>query len=513
MELERKNVRLNCVEKKYQKNKTMDEDLNVPDSKGDINKVICSTYEAVIENMKASDKKEAIKGYVEFDILYLNHDNGALEHLEGKYPFEESFELEDGFEPIHMKGKAEVEDFTVRVINSRKINIKALLNVCCYGDEICEEEILLDVGDDNVLVRKENMIFSQIKADGEDSYRVKEEVQLPKNKPNVSRLIWSDMRLKSRETRILDDGVYIKGDLGIFIIYEPDGEETVQWYETAVPFEGKVEVSGVSEEMFSMICLNLQEKQVMIKADYDGEERILCAEGMVRIDLKAYSEEEIGVVWDMYSTNHHMEVETEDKSFQQLVMKNCLKAKGYNKIKLSEVDDKPLQICYAYGDAHLEDTVSCEEGIRVEGFVNATIIYVSADDQNPIASFSCVVPFSQVISLEEDIEKKEYAVNINVDQISASMMGGDEIEVRAYVGIEILMTKVLTRPFVTDAHMTPMSAKELASFPGIIGYIANSEESLWDIAKRYKTTEERIRSLNSVNGDRVHCGDKLIIMR
>lgn len=513
MELERQNVRLNCVEKKYEKSKTLDEDLNVPDSKGDINKVVCSTFEAVIENMKANDNKEAIKGYIEFDILYLNYDNGALEHLEGKYPFEESFDLGEGFNPVSTKGRVEVEDFTVRLINSRKVNIKALLNLCCYGDEVAEEEIVVGVQDDNVLVQTGNMVFAQIKADGEDSYRIKENIDLPKNKPNINRLIWSDMRLKSRETRLLEDGIYMKGDLGVFVVYEPEGEEMIQWYESSVPVEGKIEVSGVNEDMFSMVCMSLQERHIEVKPDYDGEERVISLEGMIKIDLKAYSEEEIPVLWDMYSTNHQMEIVTEDKDFQQLVMKNCLKAKGYNKVKLSDVDAKPLQICYAFGDAHLENTVPCEEGLRVEGYVNATIIYVSADDANPIASFDCGVPFSQIVNMDLENVKQEYVVNVNVDQVSASMMGGDEIEVRAYVGIELLMMKVLTKRFIKEANMTPISAKELSDFPGIIGYIANCEETLWDIAKRYKVTEEGIRKLNSVSGDTVRKGDKLLIVR
>lgn len=513
MELVKKNVRLNCVEKNMEKIKTMDEDMNVPDMKGDIGKIICSTYEAVIENMKATEKKEAVKGYVEFDILYLNGENGGLEHLEGKFPFEETFDMEDHV-PANLRGRAQIEDFTVKIINSRKVNIKSLLAIRCYGDEITDDEIVVDVKDENILVRKESMIFSQIKADGEDTFRIKEDIELPKNKPNIRNLIWSDMRLKSRETRLLDDGVYIKGDVGIFLIYTPDGEDEVtQWYETAVPFEGKLEVNGVNEEMFSLIPLRLQETSILVKADYDGEERVISAEGIIKADIKAYSEEETPVVWDMYSTNSHIKTNSSDKSYQQMVMKNSLKARGYNKYKISETDEKPLQICYAYGDAHLENSTMKEGGLMVEGFVDVTVVYVPTDDAAPMASFQCQVPFSQEVNLEEQVEVPQYAINLCVDQINASMISGDEIEVRAFVGIEVLMMRVVTRGFITDADMTLMTSKELSSFPGIIGYIASSEETLWDIAKRYKTTVEKIRGINKNATDSVRRGDKLLITR
>lgn len=514
MELIKKNVRLSCVEKNVKKMKTMDEDMNVPELKGDINKIICSTHEAVIENMKASDRKEALKGYVEFDILYLNSENGKLEHLEGKYPFEETFEMEEGVFAGNVRGRVEIEDFTVKIINSRKVNIKSLLAISCFGDEINEEEIVIDVGDEDILVNKENMVFSQIKADGEDTFRIKEDIELPKNKPNVLNVIWSDMRLKSRETRLLDDGVYIKGDIGIFIIYTPDNDdEMTQWYETAVPFEGKIEVNGVSEEMFSIVPLRLQETSVTIKPDYDGEERVISAEGIIKVEIKAYSEEETPVVWDMYSTTSHVDMKSSDKRFQQMVMKNCLKARGYNKYKISETDEKPLQICYAYGEAHLERVLMSDEGMMVEGFVDVTVVYISTDDEGPMASFSCQVPFSQEIGMDEKILEPDYSINLCVDQINASMISGDEIEVRVFVGIEVLMMKVMTRRFITQAEKVLMTDKELASFPGIIGYIASNEETLWDIAKRYKTTVEKIRSVNKISGDCVKRGDKLLITR
>ncbi len=514
MELVKKSVHLNCVQKTVKKMKTLDEDMNVPELKKDINKIICCTHEAVIEGMKAAEKKESVKGYISFDILYLNSENGGLEHLEGKFPFEESFEFSDGEDFTNLKAKTAIEDFAVKIINSRKINIKTLFSVECLGDETGEDEIVVDVKDDNVLVQKENMVFSQIKANGEDTFRIKEDIELPKNKPNVQNLIFSDMRLKSRESRLMDDGVYIKGDIGIFVIYQPEGEgEVTQWYETAIPFEGKIEARGVREEMFSMIPLSLEETVVTMKPDYDGEERVICAEGIIRLDIRAFSEEETPVVWDMYSTGHHVDIKSCEKNYQQLVMKNSLKARGYHKYKIGETEEKPLQICYAYGEAHTEQVEMENGGMTVDGLVDVTVIYVSVNDENPMASFTCQVPFSQPIAIEERVKDSEYLLNVCVDQINASMIGGDEIEVRAFVGIEVLVMNVMAQKFVESVEMKPMTSKELSAFPGMIGYIAQGEETLWDIAKRYKTTVEKLKNINKITTDTVRRGDKILIAR
>ncbi len=512
MELVKKSVRLSCMEHKMAKEKTYDEDMNVPDSKGDINKIICSTYDAVTENARMADGKGIVKGVVNFDILYLNGDNGGLEHLEGSFPFEENMDL-GGVSPDYIKCEAVIEDFTVKVINSRKVNIKSLMKICCVGDVIDEAAVLTDVSDEQMLLRSENINFAQIKADCEDNYRVKEEFSLPKNKPNVRNIIWKDMRLKSREVRLLDDCVFLKGEVGIFVVYVPDDDSVLQWYETSIPFEGRVDVSSVSQEMLGFVTLDLCEATLTVKPDYDGEERVMLLEGIVKLGIKAYSEEELSVVCDMYSTTNNVDIECVEKNYQQAVVKNSLKGRGYNKYKISDMEDKPLQICYAYGTPHLESTRMKDGELVIEGYADVCVIYVCADDSVPMSAFKCQVPFTQTVSVDSNVDAPEFMVNVCVDQINASMIGGDEIEVRVFVGIEVLVMNVINEKFIENAAKTPMTTKELAEFPGIVGYIATKNESLWDVAKRYKTTEEKLRNVNKLSDDNVKKGSKIIVTR
>lgn len=517
MELAKKNIRLGCVEKTFSTMKTIDEDVNVPEAKKDITQIVCNTYQVHITNMKMSADSEIIEGEMEYDILYISNEQDAvLEHIEGSIGFEGKIEL-----PPEMagskecRGKLNVEDFAVKIINSRKINIKALVEVMCVVDDISDDEIVCDVNDDGqVILRKENILFSQIKASMEDVLRIKEDVELPRNKPNVGNLLWSDMRLKSRETRIVDEGVYIKGDIGIFIMYRPDDEEAVtQWYETAIPFEGKIAVSGINEEMYAMIPLNLTESKVSVKADYDGEDRVLAVEGVITLDVKAYGEEEIPVVMDMYSTRNHIAINEDEKNYQQMIMKNNVKARGYEKIKLDKEEEKPLQVCYSYGTAHFLESTLLEEGIKVDGFVEATVIYVSDSDTVPVNSVKAQIPFSQTVSGCSTEGDLQYTIELGVEQVNASMISQDEIEVRVFVGIDVLILKNIKGMFIKEVEVTSLTDKELSEFPGIIGYIAPNEATLWDIAKKYKTTVGKIKNINKLAADVVKKGDKLVVVR
>ena len=46
----------------------------------------------------------------------------------------------------------------------------------------------------------------------------------------------------------------------------------------------------------------------------------------------------------------------------------------------------------------------------------------------------------------------------------------------------------------------PLDLKQLQELPGIVGYIVQEKDSLWDIAKKFHTTVENIVTTNELPG-------------
>ena len=55
--------------------------------------------------------------------------------------------------------------------------------------------------------------------------------------------------------------------------------------------------------------------------------------------------------------------------------------------------------------------------------------------------------------------------------------------------------------------------KKIQELPGIVGYIVQQGDSLWDIAKTYYTTPGRICELNGLESEEIKPGKRLIIMK
>lgn len=58
-----------------------------------------------------------------------------------------------------------------------------------------------------------------------------------------------------------------------------------------------------------------------------------------------------------------------------------------------------------------------------------------------------------------------------------------------------------------------MDLNNLQKLPGIVGYIVQPEDSLWNIAKKFHTTIDTIIATNGLTDKSVRPGDRLILVK
>ena len=75
---------------------TVDDDFNVPDVKGDIDRQIASKGQVTIENIDVMEGKARITGTVSYAILYQTDREGySFESHDGELPFEETINADE----------------------------------------------------------------------------------------------------------------------------------------------------------------------------------------------------------------------------------------------------------------------------------------------------------------------------------------------------------------------------------------------------------------------------------
>jgi LysM repeat protein len=373
-------------------------------------------------------------------------------------------------------------------------------------NEIPEEEGV------NYLRRTEQIM--QLVVNKKDTYRVREDIELPANKPNISDILWYTVSLKSMNTKLYNGKVGVQGELVLFMLYHDEEEDSpVQWLESVVPYDGEIEVNDCDEDMIGDIETAIVSAVVNLKPDYDGEQRMIELEVVLELTMKIYNENDFDVLCDLYSTKNQLTPKYEDISYSTLCMKNISKCKVNDKLKLDKELGNVMQLLSAQGTAYMDDMEITEKGIAVQGIVKIKIMYVSSDDSLPINIADEIVPFEHTIEAEGVKEDSFVFIRPSLEQISTVMSGNNEIEVKCTAVLDTLVLDNHTSKFITDVESCPFDLKELQAIPSMAGYVVKEKDTLWDIAKRYCTTKPSIMKMNEMKSEKITKGDMLVIIK
>ena len=104
-------------------------------------------------------------------------------------------------------------------------------------------------------------------------------------------------------------------------------------------------------------------------------------------------------------------------------------------------------------------------------------------------------------------------MNTGLEQMTAVMMGGDTVEIKAVLNLDILVLQPVKEPVILGVKEEPLDFEKLQELPGITGYIVQPGDCLWDIAKRFHTTRKQVTEANGLSGEQIKPGDRLILVK
>lgn len=514
MELIKKNIYMNKLKGKTVTQITLDDDFNVPDSKMDMEQIILDRGELRLDESRPMNDKVSLSGRLKFDVLYSTPASGSLESMSGEIPFDELVNMEELEERDRLQTQWEMEDLTVEMIHSRKLSVKAIITFTLTAEQLYEEETAVearDIGEFDSLNKE--LDVTQIAMQKHDTYRLKEEIELPGSKPNINQLLWNHVELRGMECRPLDGKLSLRGELLFFTIYNGEEEHIpIQWLEKSIAFSGVLELPDCVEEMIPAIDVRLAHREVTAIPDFDGENRVISLEAVLDLDIRLYEEVRIEILNDVYSPVKELIHTVGTAFFESLLMKNTSKYKLVDKLKIKG-GDKILQICHSNGSVKIDDIRVVEDGIAIEGALCVSLLYISSDDREPMRSLRGAIPFSYTVEAKGVEESCVFQLKPGLEQLNALMLGGDEVEIKAVITFDALVLKKVAEEVITDVREEELDMDKLERMPGIVGYIVQPGDSLWKIAKRFYTTINSLKATNGLTADEVKPGDRLLVIK
>ena len=512
MEVITKQIETKQIEKRLVDQFVLDEDYNVPDSKNDVAKIVLSEGRIRVDEVKPVENYLRVQGVVLFQVLYVTEGyEPNYNSLEGKIPFVEMVYTENG--NLNCEVKNAQVDLHVHLIHSRKLQVKAMVELQVESELQKLEELPMDVDSDFSIYKKQYPLeLLALHTSKKDTYRIKEELTLSGTKESIGKILWTDIANRKLDTKLVMDELQLTGELLVFCFYEsPDGK--IDWFEQVVPYQGRMMCNGASEEMYHHVQANLEEMQVEPRVDEDGEMRIIGLEGTLQLAIAIYEEEQMELLEDLYSLERNCIPEMREFEYEQLVLQNQSKCKVMERLSLPELRNDVLQICHSTGAIRIEHMEKREDGILVDGVLHIGFLYVKANDNMPFDTWQGVVPFSHLIECNCEDLNLRYHISAILEQLSITLQGGDEIEVKAALGFHGFFKKSEKKEMIWNIKEEAIAIEEIEKRPSVIGYIVKENDDLWSLAKRYSTTVDAIKEVNDVSQETLKAGDRLLIFK
>ena len=442
MELRKESVQMLRVKSRATSQVTFDTDYNVPDAKPDIGRMIQNKGDISLDEVRLSDGRAFIKGNLNADLLYVGEQEGKVYSLSAKLPFNETLNLEGIVSGDKMCLKWEIEDLSIHIIHSRKLSIKAIVTFYAVVDEMAGIQLPVAISEENISVKKKRVRLMSLMVHKKDTLRVKDEITLASNKPNISELLWHTIEVRGLDLRPEENMIKARGELFVFVLYVGDDEgNPLQWLEYSLPFNGEVECTGCTEEMIPNIEVSIMHQGIEVKPDSDGEERTLVADVVLELDMKLYREEEHDLILDVYTPLKECIPQGQPEMLESLLVRNFSKCRVTDRVEVKETQGKILQICHSQGRVKVDRTQIVENGIQVDGIVHMKVLYIIGNDDMPFYSMEAMVPFTHVVEARGITPDSTFFLQTDLEQLSTTMADSDELEVKATVSVNALVLK------------------------------------------------------------------------
>ena len=163
----------------------------------------------------------------------------------------------------------------------------------------------------------------------------------------------------------------------------------------------------------------------------------------------------------MYTPIRECVTGRKNEVLERLLVRNFSRCRISDRIQVKETQGKVLQLCHSQGKVKIDKTRIVENGVQADGVVMLKILYIIGNDDMPFYSMEAMIPFSHMVEARGIRQDSCYQLKAKLEQLSAAMADGNEIEIRATVGLELLAVAREPVFIIEKVEEKPLDMKKL----------------------------------------------------
>lgn len=483
-------------------------DIIVPDSKSDCIAILEVDPMPVISEKYASKDYITLTGSLNYRILYTGEE-GKVESIEYSAPFSKQIDAAGSDESMTVYVKCYVSHVEYSVINSRKINVKSVMNVKARAYSKSFVPMVESVEGDICMplcTKKVNSFSMALCADR--NFSVNESVKLPSASPDIDTLLKYEVRTADTEIKVVLNKVVARGNILLHTMYTNEGE--IYCAQNEIPFTHIADFEGISPDMYCISDYDIKNITCEKNLDEDGSMSLIDFNADMCLTVRAYDEKELEFISDVYSPDFDIDVETREIFVTEMIDSQT----GQCTVSQSCGANTDVEKIYSVTSKVFTDNVQISgNSVVASGSVKSVVLYRAASDSQ-MHSMHTSIPFScdMPISRSFDSQNAFAGADAFVEHESYSIEGGSSIKLRFVVRVNSTVKRSFAINAVTDISVDENKKIDKSSQSGITVYFVQSGDDMWNIAKRYHTMPSDIICVNGLDENcRLQIGQQLLI--
>ena len=281
----------------------VEEDFIVPDIKPDILNTIRTNGTVCIYKKEVMDGKVKIDGCVNVYIMYLADDETAsVRSLNTTLEFTQTIDFEAVKAGMSLEDKVILRSIECRVLNGRKVNIKAIMDLelkISSNEELEFVKEIQDIKDVQILDR--TLKLNSLLGNGITKVYAKDTIVID-SIDNLSEIMKVDINIINQEAKISYNKVLVKAEACVKIIYLTD-DNRICTTTNLIPVMGFIDMPNVTDE--NLCDVKYEIKNLLIKPN-NVEEHSIYVEVELEISCNVYQIKEINIIEDLYSPTQNL---------------------------------------------------------------------------------------------------------------------------------------------------------------------------------------------------------------
>ena len=481
----------------------IEQDILVPDTKPDVMKIIGVEAVPFIGTAEVVDSGIRVTGEITYYIIYRAMDKDKTRGISMTYPFSQTINVPDAKKGMNARVTADVRNIIYSLPNERKVAIKTEVVFKYVIREAGDVELIQGMQDsEDIETKMAQDVFYNVISTKQEILDAKEDIVIPESTPQIGEILRVSSNITNTDYKVSYNKILVKGDINVELLYLEAGDtEKIFTYTTSVPFTGMIEFENIAENYRFDIKYTLRNLEVVL-----GENNMLTISGEVIADAVMFEERKVDYVNDFYSTNSNLNY---DKS-EVAVIKNKERINKQINIKdnIGVTDDKNRILTYNVGTGHLNTKVS-GANLYVDGSLKVNVTFENRDT-GMVDAKTYDMLIDTTIPLGKEVAEDNVDVAITVENKAITVQNGN---VEANVTLNIIaevenIDKITIIGNIEQENLNPNS------FDSMYMYIVKKGDNLWSIAKKYKTTVDKIANVNNIlDENKIDIGQKLLIIR